>query len=577
MVKLFSKLSALSIFFVITAFAQPFPARQLVVDIEGQKAFLNGDVVWMSTYPSLVKGRTMIPLREVARVLGIPTSGTEGKVTGLRIGRLEIYPKLKLARVNGTQTTLANVGSYQNDIFYVLPRVFEQTQDAKVQFDTVQRLFTFTTVGALNPSESRLPVAKIVPSKTSFRIGEPISLIDYSYDLDGQPITRKFTGLKPVYFSAGVREVTLEVSNRDGKVGLPVTVKIIVTEEVLFSPLEYGLRYTPEGEVFDDPNVLRYPMMEQNTQTDSTPLVVSNSPEKVLTSQILYQDTINGDCRVLGYHSNGSPGPMRLLIIGTNLGTEPSLVQVNRLGETSATGMIALLGRISLMDFLLAPAQGKITVESSDSVVLYASSLMQPGHALNLMADISSTQDLSITVAMVEEGLLPTLNNERDISALIQMLPTAERESFHQRGTFPGAIRTINAKFVGDVGRIAIGDGVIDPKMEGIDALTGDPQKLAGNYGVTYKINVEGSRGMVGAVSPRGGMYAGAMSVNGLMRAVPSSGSLYRPNSPYLLFRDLVHDSVQIELVPASGSALPINLVFYRVPAIDQNLESVKR
>jgi hypothetical protein len=166
--------------------------------------------------------------------------------------------------------------------------------------------------------------------------------------------------------------------------------------------------------------------------------------------------------------------------------------------------------------------------------------------------------------------LVASLNTEESVSELLQILPTADRDANHQRGTFVGAVRTLNIALGDTPGiatRIAIGDGKQDPKLEGTDALTGDKLLLAGNYGVTYKINLTGAAGLLGAISPRGGMYAGAISVNGRLYAVPESGLLYRPNSPFLLFRDLRTDLVQLELVPASGSALPINIVLYRPEA----------
>jgi hypothetical protein len=87
---------------------------------------------------------------------------------------------------------------------------------------------------------------------------------------------------------------------------------------------------------------------------------------------------------------------------------------------------------------------------------------------------------------------------------------------------------------------------------------------LKGNYGVTYKITLENALGAAGAFVPKGGLYSGAVSVNGLLTPVPDSGVLYRSDSPMLLFREFKNDQVNLELIPASGSFLPVNLVFYR-------------
>jgi hypothetical protein len=90
---------------------------------------------------------------------------------------------------------------------------------------------------------------------------------------------------------------------------------------------------------------------------------------------------------------------------------------------------------------------------------------------------------------------------------------------------------------------------------------------LKGNFGVTYSIVVENARGTVGALVPRGGPYAGAMKINGVFTALPDSGTLYRNDLPVVVYRANDRDRIEIEIVPASGSYLPINFLYYRPEA----------
>jgi hypothetical protein len=103
----------------------------------------------------------------------------------------------------------------------------------------------------------------------------------------------------------------------------------------------------------------------------------------------------------------------------------------------------------------------------------------------------------------------------------------------------------------------------------GVDALTGQPVRLRGNYGITYQIMLEGAQNTVGAFSPRGGVYAGAIRVNGLLQPVPNNGVLLRPDNPMIFFRERHNDRILIEFIPASGANLPVNLVLYRLQGLE--------
>lgn len=216
------------------------------------------------------------------------------------------------------------------------------------------------------------------------------------------------------------------------------------------------------------------------------------------------------------------------------------------------------------MDFLLAPAGERVNLEPGQTVALYKSALLASGQGLNLMADLQTSGKVAQTIAMIEEALLSNVNE--GLATLLPLLSNLEPDGTHIRGTFPSALRSMQVRMEGNVGRIVIGDGVYDPRPTGVDALTGQAVQLRGNYGVTYRIVLEGALNTVGAFSPRGGVYAGAISVNGRLLPVPNNGVLFRQDSPMLFFRETQSNQVGIELIPASGSFLPVNLVVYRLP-----------
>jgi len=554
----------LLLWIAVGAFAQPLAIRQLVLDLEGGGAYLNGLPITLNPPARVQEGRALIPVREVARVLGVNLENLAQGTPGVRLGKLELYPNLGQARLDGRQVGLNEVGLLRDGVMFVAARTLEVALGATVVFDPVQRLLTLTYIPGAIARDTTRPVARFATEKLEYRIGEPVRIIEYSYDPDGQPLSLNFTGREEAYFTPGEKVITLVATNRAGRSSEPFSLRITVRPEVMFSARDYALRYFNPGRTFPDPEVLSYPILSTDRRDESVPLIVSNSPEEARRTGILYSEVFTGQARLLAYHLNAMPIPARLVVLATNMDTAPLSLKVERLGETAATRVVAVLGQVGLMDFLLAPAGERVSLEPGQTVPLFKSALLATGQGLNLMADLQASGQVSLTVAIVEQGLLPGDGNA-GWAALLPMLPNLEPDGIHIRGTFPAAVRSMRVRMEGNVGRIVIGDGVLDPHLTGVDALTGQRVQLRGNYGVTYRITLEGALNTAGAFSPRGGAYAGAISVNGLLQPVPANGVLFRPESPMLLFRETQSDRVGLELIPAPGSFLPVNLVLYRL------------
>ncbi len=554
----------LLLWIIAGALAQQLATRQLVLDFEAGLAYLNGAPITLNPPARVQEGRALIPLREVARVLGVNLENLNHGTQGVRLGKLELYPSQGQARLDGRQVGLNEVALLRDGVTFVAARTLEAALGATVVFDSVQRLLTLTYIPGAVARDTTRPVARFATDKLEYRIGEPVRIIEYSYDPDGQPLSLNFTGREEAYFTPGEKLITLVVTNRAGRSSEPFSLRVRVKPEIMFSARDYALRFFSPGRTFTDPDMLSYPILSTDWRDEAMPLIVSNSPEEARRSGILYSDVFAGRARLMAYHLNAMPTPARLVVLATNVDVVPLSLKVERLGETAATRVVAVLGQVSLMDFLLAPAGERVSLEPGQTVALFKSALLTTGQGLNLMADLQASGQVSLSVAIIEESLLPGVSNE-GLAALLPLLPNLEPDGIHVRGSFPTALRSARVRMEGNVGRIVIGDGVYDPKLTGVDALTGQVAQLRGNYGVTYRIVLEGALNTVGAFSPRGGAYAGAISVNGLLHPVPTNGVLFRPDSPMLFFRETQSDQVSIELIPASGSFLPVNLVLYRL------------
>ena len=574
------------------AFAQTVPigrpttvtklvTKQLVWPLDSTVGFLNGSKIQFQFPSRSIDGRSVLPLRELSRALSIPLETISNSADGIRFGKLELYPSLRLARLDGKQLALSDVAVVIDGTTFVVARNLDVAISANLQFDAIQRLITLT-ISRDKSNTSSLPVARFATDKRDYRIGEPVQIVEYSYDPSGTPITfERFTGREDAYFTPGVKTISLQVTNKNGVVSQVYSQTVRVSTEQLYSLKEYGLRFALLGRSFVDRDVLSYPQPAVNREDETIPLLLSDSPEEPVQSGLLYEDTVNGPARLIAYHTNGMSTAGRVLIWAANLEETPVQVRVAKFGETSATSVVATLGRASLLDFMTSQSRESLNLDVGKAAPLYLSQPLDPGEGLNLMFDLETTGRVQLSSFFIEDGLVqPVLNDLAGTMMVetLQNLPVLERDLNHQRGTFVSAIRKIRIDLAqiaqGNATRLVIGDGFADPFVAGRDTLTGDAMTLKGNYGVTYRITLENSRGTVGAIVPRGGPYAGAMKISGAYVAVPDSGTLFRNDLPAVIYRaiDATANRVELELIPASGSYLPINLLFYRVGGLPVTL-----
>jgi hypothetical protein len=177
------------------------------------------------------------------------------------------------------------------------------------------------------------------------------------------------------------------------------------------------------------------------------------------------------------------------------------------------------------------------------------------------MADAESDARVEVSLAFSgEPGPSP--------EAILALNPLAP-DGTHVRGTFPQATRRFAVDLAGGLpAKTIIGDPAQDAPAAGRDVLGGLDVQLKGNYGVTYELTLRNAAGTALAISPRGGLYKGVVRIEEegftpLLVALPKSGSLSDPGRPMLFHRARAR-TVRLQFVPASGSHLPVHLLFYR-------------
>jgi len=531
----------LSLFLLAVLFDTParaFTTRQLTFTPASSRVTVNGTARALTMAPFMLGSRLLVPLLDTVNLLELAAPD----LTGVPLD------ETAATQVDGTT--------------FVDARWLAGALGAALDVTPLGMTFTVTRAPQIDPAA---PQARFTTDKLTYAPGEKVNVVDYSFDPDGVAITkRNWEGLRDAYFTPGVYPIRLQVTNAQGKVSSAFTRTITVQGEAVSTPLDFALRHTAVGDMFSDPDILTYRMLSASGRDEPDfPLLFSDSPEKPTRPGVLYRDVIGGRARVVAHHVNGLAAPARVYVIARNLETHEVALRTTRTGETAPTRIVGTLGQVTLMDYFSGEQHSLLMLPPGRAMPLYASPLLTPGSGVNLMQDLLASGRVEVSFVILPEGTFPT----PDVLAALEVLPP---DGLHVRGTFPSAVRHLRVDLDGKLpARLNLGDGRADTSLQGVDALTGAPVKLNGNYGLLYRIEVLNAAGTVVALSPRGGGYRGAMQLtDGAMSAtlrVPRSGVLSSAVAPVLLWR-AQDAALRFDFVPASGSSLPVALIFYRSP-----------
>lgn len=541
--------------FALTFAQIPAGTAQLVATPDRPQAAVNGEAVTFSSPPRLLQGRMMVPLVETVTFLGLPYNLANGAFT---TGRLNFALDLKAASLDGQP--VATAGNFENreGTMYVAARLLADALGAK--FRTGANGEFVITASRSREDDPSLPQPRFRTDKDVYAQGEPVTFQDYSFDPTGIISRVSFSNRQAAYFTPGEVTVTLQVWNDQGKTN-SARRTIRITDEVMNTPLQYALKYASPGELFPFDSRPTPSLPRQDESSEGPTLLFSDSPEQVKEDGLLYRDTVEGPFRLLGYHLNAKATPGRLMAVVKNVDTKTALVKLDRAGETAPARVEGILGQVTLMDYFASRPGTQLSLDPGESAILYLSPTIVPQSGVSLMAD--GTTDAKLEVSLVFSGELGPAPET------LLALPALSGDTNHVRGTFPQAIR----KFALDLGgplpaKAIIGDPNQDPAAAGKDVLTPADVVLRGNYGVTYDVTLKNASGAVLAISPRGGLYKGVVRVEEegqtpLLIPLPKSGNIADPNRP-LLFHRARGRTLRLQFIPASGSHLPVHLLFFR-------------
>lgn len=532
--------------------------------------------------PFIENGTTMIPLRVFATHFDMKVvPELEKKSIHLywgqkAVAKFEVVPK----RIYAGQTKVTYIDQYQHPLNLDIKRelwrwnkeVFPKAGVYRVRRIVMDENGDWSqpyevVVNVLPPNQA--PVAKFNTTKDRYSIGEPITYIDQSTDDENAIVKKTWTNKETAFFSAGEREITLEVEDQNGLTST-YTKQIYIENDILYAKEEFDPWFTPIGEkyFYFGKNIISNPVIKYDIENQNHTLYRSNSPESIREEGIYYRDNIEGKVRVMVHQQNHRSNPVNLYLVATNMNEEPVEIKMPHVGMGGPYELVTTTGKLGLARYLQSltkPSQTSMILKPGESKVILtelSDKKILKEQTLSAYADLEVSLPIQLQTVIIDSG--------KDVMQQLPTLAELAKDNVHTRGTFSFGNRTITIKeLVGeDTKRIVFGDATEDTRVSGVDGMTGEAVLNQGNFGVLYNVKLErvAPRSVI-VLNARGGHYSGAFLVNNQVVKVTEETYLKDSKEVAVLYRTGdVEEEVEIVFIPASGSNLPINIVVQPLP-----------
>ncbi|SEC39798.1 copper amine oxidase N-terminal domain-containing protein [Paenibacillus sp. GP183] len=544
----------------------------ILMDVDKTDAFINGQKIELEVPSSILADSKMyVPAKFLGDAMDFTVKWDDATRT-IRMTppgyEILMDPDHRKVTINGVDTPFETVAAIVRGKLLVKLTWVTDYMGASYTFDDALRRVTIgytphpASIYIEKDGNSR-PVAKFTTAKLSYRIGEPVSYVDLSYDPDAEGLSYSWVGRQEAFFTPGEYQVSLQVTDQHRHTSERFTYQVIVRNEPYLTEAEYPFYMKPIGGFIQTSLGVPWSRFDELpalaktvTQNSDRKLLVSSSPQDITDKGILYQDQVNGKARLYANHTNGTGRKMTFAILATNKTDKPVTIQSTHKGTVVSSVYENIVGDQTASDLLInKDYDEKIVVPPNKSLVYSQVPNLYPGEVTNNFYDITTDGELTVTFVADNELTQSTLTS-------LFVLPKTDQA----RGTFPVTEQSwnIQASSLDKVHIITIGDNKIDPFIKSTDATMKQEAVNTGNFGVVYKIHADKPRKMAVMVLARGGIFKGSFKVNGEIVSAPSTGVMTALDGMRVLARTTgKEDSLDIEFTPPVGSVLPIDLVFY--------------
>lgn len=592
--------------------------RKVEVTIGSNQGYINGEQVKLQNTPIIVDSNTYLPLRTTAEIFDIQADYDEASrqviLTTLQGGASKpsiVKPEVikpPVAQfyfesdnyVAGQPVKAIDTSSHENRA--ITNRLWMIDFDESKTNESLAHMFNKPNAGkylvslkveagkdnwsdwttkeiTIQPNQKPV-ITKLVPDKNRYAGGE---LMDFTYTYDNEPWedikatrwTYRKAGealsqavvQKPDYiFQAGNYIVTLQLQDDFGNWSDVKEGTVVISPESRQSELEYRFTKGVSGDIIDNFNhfnYLNYDAVEPDEAfLEGGKLILSNSPENVRATGILYKDTVQGEGRILLHHHNSFTqaenlaDPKKMVLVAENPTNEPVILTISNKVKKGPSSDILFVGAQLLYEYLQGTDEKTYYLNPGEKRYIYDSGDRRwgTGQLLSTQMDFNVTGSVTFTAAAISKTTQ---------MAQIAALPALGKD-VHPRGTFEGA--DIHYKVTADhtkPTRLSLGSGVRE-WVNGYDAITGEATQNRGNYAVDYKIDITAVEDTGVLLNPRAGLFRGALRWDGEdVFLAPNKGYIIGSNSKGIMLGVVkAGETRTLEYTLPNGSAAPVLLVF---------------
>lgn len=546
-------------------------AKKIWLYVDNNIAYVNGVQTTLTSPATVYDGKMYVPVKFLGDTFGFPVQWDEATNTiSMTAGQTDVLIDLtaRTSLVNGMPGSLqptfeiSKDGKLMAQLTWMMDRI-GATYEYDPKLSRVEVVYNPFSA-ELPSSESSKPIAKFTFGKPSYKIGEKVQYIDLSYDVEGDGIAFVYwKGREDAFFTSGEKTVQLQVEDSEGNKSDWVSKTVTITNETMYTPIEFQMHHAKlqsfvkltGPQLSPLRSAAKFAMDKKEIQ--GRRLLMSDSPETIVEYGQLYRDTVRGKARLYANHVNDMSDDVQFAIIATNNGDKPVTIETTRQGEVYPSVFVHLIGYQAAVDFLVGDTnKPALTVGPGESKAYAYLPKLSRGQGINLIYDVTTSGSVTFTFAAMKPG------DPMETALSYQELPF----SGHIRGTFPVSDiqMTADASGLREPMRFTVGDNEDDKYVRGFDPFRGQFVEDTGNYGVNYSIRVKHPGKAAIVLLARGGSYKGAMKINGEMVLAPASGVLTALDGVFMLHRtDSADEYVDIEFMPAAGSFLPLDFIFY--------------
>ncbi len=405
--------------------------------------------------------------------------------------------------------------------------------------------------------------------KPLYAIGEKLTFI-YQYDnpnelkIKSQKWTyrnlaggSKIAG-KPKYFMRpGKYEISMQIQDEWGNWSKVKTCTLQVNTEKIERNGYYLFVKGRQGDLLEGYIDKDYNTLEtlKNVEVLDKPgtLIVSNSPERVSTSGVLYKDTVEGSGKLLVHHQNAAPVGKKLVVVATAGGNKEVNLAVSNNTIKGPSKNILGTGQAALRDYFKGSGVRNYVLKPGVPTAIYDSGsvrMWKREEVVSGMLDYVSDGSVTFTVAM--------LDHQSPLGNINQLSPL--KKDIHIRGTFSVIEKcyTVDTTQMTEPSKLVIGS-TEGEWVTGKDALTGETVRNVGNYGVAVYIHVKNKENMGIILNARGGAYQGAIKWrNGVVFDSPREEVLSSKTIATLVGMIKANESNEFVYMLPNGSAAPV-------------------